>query len=82
MYICVDFSRGSAYTSFIAENIRSFKNLNVEIQQKLNNKTQLYVSDIMIDKLNCPQIIWENPPSDYDWLLFSKMIIKVRNKSK
>ncbi|ENZ6560265.1 helix-turn-helix domain-containing protein [Enterococcus faecium] len=82
VYICVDFSCGSAYTSFIAENIKAFQNLNIEIQQKLNNQTQLYVSDIMIDKLNCPQIIWENPPSDHDWLLFGEMVIKVRNESE
>lgn len=81
IYICVDFSQGSSYTSFIAETIKIFQSLNIEVQQKVNNQTQLYVSDIMIDKLNCPQIIWKNPPSDYDWLLFGEMLIKVSNKS-
>ncbi|WP_430616892.1 hypothetical protein IGJ66_000941 [Enterococcus sp. DIV0176] len=82
VYVCVDFSRGSAYTKFIAENILAFQNLNIVVQKKVNNQTQLYVSDLLIDKLNCPQIIWKNPPSDHDWLLFGEMVIKVRNENE
>lgn len=79
IYVCVDFSRGSAYSEYIAQNILAFRSLNVVVQRKINHQTQIYVSDFLIDKLTCEQIIWKNPPTDDDWLQFGDLVIKVRN---
>lgn len=80
VFVCVDFSKGRAYSEFIAQNIQSFRSLNVEIQKKVNNQTQIYISDFMVDKLVCRQIIWKNPPSDEDWMFFGDTVVKVRKE--
>ena len=80
VYVCVDFSRGESYSEFISQNILAFQGLNIVIQKKVSNQTQIYVSDFMLDKLNCEQIIWKNPPTDEDWLLFGDSVVKVRNR--
>lgn len=78
IYICVDFSRGDNYTEYISENIRAFKHLNVVIQQKIDNDTQLFVSDFMIVNNRLEQIIWKNPPTDDDWAVLGDAIVSAK----
>lgn len=77
-YICVDFSRGDSYTEYISENIRAFKQLNVVIQKRIDNETQLFVSDFMIENNRLEQIIWKNPPTDDDWAILGDAIVSVK----
>lgn len=74
-WICVDFSNGENYTNFIASSIRSFRDLNIEIQKIPDEKTAVFVSDFSIAQLNCAQIIWKNPPSANDWKIFANTVI-------
>ena len=78
VYICVDFSRGDAYTEYISENIRAFRHLNVVIQSKIGHDTQLFVSDFMIENNRLEQIIWKSPPTDDDWAILGDAIVSVK----
>ncbi|MGX7419957.1 helix-turn-helix domain-containing protein [Carnobacterium gallinarum] len=81
-YICVDFSHGVTYSDYIAETIRSFKNMNIVVERKIYPHTALYVSDFSITKLNCPQIIWENPPTANDWEQFGDKVIAIKGEKR
>lgn len=79
--ICVDFSRGETYTNYISENIKAFKNFNIEIQEKIDHKTQIYVSDFMIENMQVKQIIWKNPPSDEDWAFLGDTLTYTKKRA-
>lgn len=78
LYICVDFSHGEFYTEYIIQNIRTFQNINIEIERKLSSHTQIYISDFVLDKVSCEQIIWKNPPNADDWEAFGNKLIQLK----
>lgn len=78
IYVCVDFSHSTSYTSYIVEQILQFKNLNIEIQDRVTAKTQLYISDLWITEISCNQIVWKNPPTSEDWETFGDAIVKIK----
>lgn len=78
IYVCVDFSHGAHYSTFIASNIDSFKNLNIKIERSLSSRTNLYMSDFLIKNIPCEQIIWKNPPSAADWEIFADVVLKIK----
>lgn len=82
IYVCVDFSHGPTYSSYIAQTIQSFKNFNIVVEQKIRANTDLYISDFLIKKLNCPQIIWKNPPTASDWEDFGNKIIEIKGEKQ
>lgn len=82
IYVCVDFSHGPTYSSYIAQTIQSFKNFNIVVEQKIRANTDLYISDFLIKKLNCLQIIWKNPPSASDWEEFGNKIIEIKGEKQ
>lgn len=81
IYICVDFSHGNFYNEFIKRSISSFKNLNVKFERKLTRRTHIYISDFVLNKITCPQIIWKNPPGPNDWKLFGDMVVALKEES-
>ncbi|EKQ3613722.1 hypothetical protein P4507_002781, partial [Enterococcus faecalis] len=81
IYICVDFSHGNFYNEFIKRSISSFQNLNVKFERKLTTKTQIYISDFVLNKNVCPQIIWKNPPGPNDWKVFGDLVVSLKEGS-
>lgn len=82
IYVCVDFSQGFSYTTFIIEQILQFKNLNIEIQDRVTAKTELFISDLAVSTIGCKQIIWKKPPTSEDWKLFGDFIVEIKNRKK
>lgn len=82
IYVCVDFSHGKNYTKYILEMIKSFKNLNIQLEERVSSNTQLYVSDAVISKLRCQQIIWKNPPNSDDWEEFGNVVLHLKRGEK
>lgn len=83
VYVCVDFSLGKLYSNFIQNQIKGFKNLNIVLENRLTSKTDIFVSDSVIEALSIKQIIWKRPPTPLDWEMFGDAVIDVKNnKSK
>lgn len=78
IYVCVDFSIAQSYTHYIEKQIMGFKNLNIILEKKITQKTQLFVSDFAQEALKINQIIWKNPPSTEDWGDFGDLIIQIK----
>lgn len=78
IHIFIDFSGGSSYNNFIKLNILAFSYLNIVIDSKLTRETDIYISDFFNEKVDCEQIIWKNPPLDYDWKIFADKVMGLR----
>lgn len=82
IYVCVDFSRGKNYSKYIGNSIDSFKDLNIIVEEKISSRTNLYMSDFVVSKIQHDQLIWRNPPTNKDWEHFGDMIVKLKNKGE
>lgn len=80
IHICVDFSKGEIYTNYIVNNLEFFGNLNIEVQRKLTNDTDVYLSDYYYGKALCKQVIWKNTPTDEDWRNLGKVVAEIRKQ--
>lgn len=80
VHIFIDFSGGRTYNQFIKLNILSFHYLNLIIDDKLTARTDLYISDFYNRQVTGRQIIWKNPPLDYDWNVLVDTIIQIKEK--
>ncbi|WP_206912489.1 hypothetical protein IGL98_003311 [Enterococcus sp. DIV0840] len=76
--IYIDFSHGIAYTEYICQSLRRFRDLNVRIQEKFNNETHVFLSDYRLHEASCRQIIWKQPPTSSDWAKFADLVIELR----
>lgn len=79
IYITVNFSHGHSYSSFIARNLESFPSLNVIVEWRVSHKTDIYMSDFYFSSLPYEQIIWRNPPDEYDWEELIDKVIELRS---
>ncbi|MDT2737295.1 helix-turn-helix domain-containing protein [Enterococcus pseudoavium] len=78
VYICIDFSHGSSYNEYIQTLLSSLQSMNICYEEKLSTKTQIYLSDFLIDTLPCQQMIWKRPPTPEDWAEFGHMLLTVK----
>ncbi|GGC97177.1 helix-turn-helix domain-containing protein [Enterococcus wangshanyuanii] len=78
--IYIDFSHGLAYTEYICQSLQRFRDLNISIQNRFNNETQIVLSDYRLKKATCQQIIWKQPPTPSDWAKFADVVIELREK--
>lgn len=78
VYICIDFSHGHSYNEYIQMMLTSLQSMNICYEKKLSTKTQIYLSDFLIDMLPCHQIIWKRPPTPEDWAEFGHLLLTVK----
>ncbi|EPF4406590.1 MAG: helix-turn-helix domain-containing protein [Clostridium perfringens] len=78
IYVCVDFSHGKFYNEFIQNSIESFRNLNIVFEHKVTNHTQIYISDFILENLNCHQVVWKNPPGPNEWKKFGDLVVSLK----
>lgn len=78
IYICIDFSHGSRYNEYIQTMLRSLQSMNICYEEKLSSMTQVYLSDFLIDRLPCKQMIWKRPPTPEDWAEFGHLLLTVK----
>ncbi|MGC6768117.1 helix-turn-helix domain-containing protein [Enterococcus sp. LJL51] len=81
VYICIDFSHGKHYNDYIKMMLGSLQSAHIQYEERLSTRTQMYLSDFLIDKLPCHQIIWKRPPTPEDWAEFGKILLKVKGES-
>jgi Mga helix-turn-helix domain. len=80
IYICVDFSQGSDYTSFITKQIQGFRDLNFIIEPRVTSRTNILISNCVWDNFTRLQIVWKNPPTPSDWEYLGNAIIRTKRK--
>lgn len=80
-YLCIDFSRGDAYNRFIAQKIQLIVGVHLVVQTRVNQQTQLFLSDFPINGLRCAQVVWTNPPMDNDWIALLAAINRLKAKN-
>ncbi|MGX6962958.1 helix-turn-helix domain-containing protein [Vagococcus xieshaowenii] len=79
IHVCVDFTMGRHYNQFIINQVVGFRHFNIKIEDKLTNKTDIYISDCIIENIEIIQIIWKSPPTSDDWEDFGNKVIEVKN---
>lgn len=77
-FVCIDFSHGNSYNGYIQTMLSSLQSMNICFEDKLSTKTQIYLSDFLIDTLPCHQIIWKRPPTPEDWSEFGYLLLTVK----
>lgn len=80
IHICVDFSRGSVYSDYIAQNIHQFQSMNIAIDKFPTSETDIYISDFELVNVACEQLIWKEPPAIKDWRNLGNLLVKVRER--
>ncbi|MGG5317729.1 helix-turn-helix domain-containing protein [Enterococcus sp. AZ072] len=80
VFVCIDFSHGSNYNQYIQKILSSLQSMNICYEQKLSAKTQIYLSDFLINKLPCHQMIWRRPPTPEDWSEFGQLLLDVKGE--
>lgn len=76
--ICIDFSHGNNYNSYIKMMLQSLQSMNLIFEAKISNNTKLFLSDCAMDKLNCEQLIWKKPPTSNDWKELGELLVKLK----
>ena len=67
----------------IIKNIKTFEFLNIEIQENLDLKTDLLLTDsLMKNELTCDCIIWNTPPTTQDWGNLGEFLVKIKKKKE
>lgn len=79
VHICVDFSQGKIYNTYITETLEGFANANIVIESNLSHTTDIYLSDFYSTAVKKSQTIWRNPPSPDDWAALGDNIIKLKH---
>lgn len=80
VHIYIEFSLGKLYTQFISDEVSCFKNMNIRVENKLSEKTDLYLSDCMIQGLSAKSLIWKRPPTAEDWQEFGDLVIQIKQE--
>ena len=78
VFICIDFSHGSSYNEYIQTMLSSLQSMNICYEEKLSTKTQIYLSDFLIETLPFHQMIWKRPPTPEDWSEFGHLLLTVK----
>lgn len=81
VFICIDFSHGNSYNEYIQTMLSSLQTMNICYEEKLSTKTQIYLSDFLIDTLPCHQMIWKRPPTPEDWAEFGHLLLTVKGEA-
>ncbi|MGM0123728.1 hypothetical protein IGI37_001102 [Enterococcus sp. AZ194] len=76
--VCIDFSHGESYNSFIEKNILFYKDLNIEVQRYNDMNTDLYLTDNFQSTLRAKQIVWRDPPTPNDWSYFADVVLELK----
>lgn len=80
IHICIDFSRGTTYSNYIAHNIFQFQPMNIILDMVPSANTDLYISDFELAEINCEQLIWKEPPMIRDWKNLGNLLVKIRER--
>ena len=79
IYIYVDFSLGKLYTKYIVEQLNNnFRNTNIQVQETMDENTNIYLSDLPSELIQIPQILWGTPPAPADWGNLVEEITKIK----
>ncbi|HAP4981479.1 TPA: M protein trans-acting positive regulator, partial [Enterococcus faecalis OG1RF] len=81
IHVCVDFSQGTNYTEYIIKQVEGFETLNLVVERQLTAKTDIFISDYLLDNLIRKQIIWKNPPTPTDWKFFGDTVVSIKKSS-
>ena len=82
VHIAVYFSQGKEYTDFIKKKINDLSLLNLEIDQFVNSKTDIYITNNFDPSFKNKQIVLDQPPVPEDLLQLRELIIHVKKGVK
>ncbi|EGO9471541.1 transcriptional regulator, partial [Enterococcus faecalis] len=38
----------------------------------------IYISDFILENLNCHQVVWKNPPGPNEWKKFGDLVVSLK----
>lgn len=62
IYLCADFTQTSAMNKILEQIFNGIWFSNLIVQDHIDERTDIYLSDRLIADLTLPQIVWLNPP--------------------
>lgn len=82
VHITIDFSKGSNYNDLIHKNLDSMPFFNLEVNYRLTDQTDIYLSDFLMADVPSHYLIWNSPPLASDWEIFANMVVDIRTDSQ
>lgn len=80
IFIYIDFSHGTSYNDYIRSMLLTLRSMHIVYEEKLSNRTQIYLSDFAIEGLPCEQMIWKRPPTPDDWGELGTLLLTVKGE--
>lgn len=77
--VVIDFSRGSLYSQYVDNTLKSLYGKNVILTNHLKPKSDLFLSDTYSYKIKIPQLIWKSFPTVSDWTNLITIIKEIRS---
>lgn len=78
IHIVADFSTGRIFTGYIQQQLKKMTEANIVIDSKIDNNTDLYLSDKYDVSVKNDQITWNCPPTSQDWYTLRSVVIQKR----
>lgn len=77
-HIVVDFSEGSLLNDYIKGGLNNISGLNIKIDQRITNLTDIYLTDTFNPTFSKHQIIWDALPKQEDWRQLRSFILNLQ----
>lgn len=77
-HIVVDFSEGCLLNDYIRGGLNDISGLNIKIDQRVTNLTDVYLTDTFNPSFSKHQIIWDTLPKQEDWQQLRSFILNLQ----
>lgn len=78
--VTIDFSIGKEYNSFISLMVDNLPFSNLVVNNIYSRETDIYLSDILTNKVHSKYIIWNSPPTAKDWEIFGNLVTTIKKE--
>lgn len=77
--VSVNFSISKEYNYFISKIISNLPFSNLTVLNEYEERTDLYLTDILTENVDCYCIVWNSPPTGKDWEIFGNVISAIKD---
>jgi hypothetical protein len=78
--ITIDFSIDQEYNNFIANRIQNLRFTNLTIDNQYSSQTDIYLTDVLTDKVESEYLIWSGVPNSKNWETFRNLVTSVKEE--
>lgn len=76
IHVCVDISEGDLYNDYVIKMLIDQGESAIKFEKRLSNRTDIYISDVVMGHLKCRQILLDGLPEDKDWPILKAQIME------